>query len=391
MKYIIVAFFIMTAAVSAQEYWTNPQLVWDDGSGLGQIFDPCLIDNSDQILISMEEFSDYKRIYLVTGVWQYEPFFPDSIIGDGHDDTPFMTNNGNTVYFSSDRSGGQGGFDIWVTENIDGNWTLPVNLGPNINTDSDEISPTLTMNNSELFFIRGNYYGYGHIYYGIIMRSEFASGQWQSPVILPGTINSDSQEYSPSISGDGSKLYFISHRENNLPGETAIWVSQRTGNQWGAPYMPDGCLNEYWQQCPPFWIWFGHPMSVCIGADGTEIVYVKSFHFQCFEANSLVYIAELITGIDDVGIEYPADLFLTVYPNPFNPSVNIQVSGFDDGTIEIYDILGREIRDLGVVNSGDNITWDGEDSFGEACPSGIYFVRLKSGERVITRNITLIR
>lgn len=63
-----------------------------------------------------------------------------------------VTSDGNTVYFTSDRKGGQGGYDIWMTTVSNGRWGEPVNLGPNINTPLDEASPFLTPDEKYLFF-----------------------------------------------------------------------------------------------------------------------------------------------------------------------------------------------------------------------------------------------
>lgn len=63
-----------------------------------------------------------------------------------------VTRDGNTVYFTSDRKGGQGGFDIWVSTVNNGKWSDPINLGPNVNTPFDEATPFLTPDEKYLFF-----------------------------------------------------------------------------------------------------------------------------------------------------------------------------------------------------------------------------------------------
>ncbi len=63
-----------------------------------------------------------------------------------------VTRDGNTVYFTSDRKGGQGGSDIWVSTVLSGRWSDPINLGPNINTPFDETTPFLTPDEKYLFF-----------------------------------------------------------------------------------------------------------------------------------------------------------------------------------------------------------------------------------------------
>lgn len=64
-----------------------------------------------------------------------------------------VTRDGNTLYFTSDRDGGQGGFDIYKsTKDEKGRWDDPVNLGTNINTSFDEATPFLTLDDQYLFF-----------------------------------------------------------------------------------------------------------------------------------------------------------------------------------------------------------------------------------------------
>lgn len=73
----------------------------------------------------------------------------NSKYNEGH---VFVTKDGNTVYFTSDRKGGFGGYDIYKTTIVGDRWSDPVNLGPNINTPLNEESPFLTPDEKYLFF-----------------------------------------------------------------------------------------------------------------------------------------------------------------------------------------------------------------------------------------------
>ena len=73
----------------------------------------------------------------------------NSKYNEGH---VFVTKDGNTVYFTSDRKGGFGGYDIYKTTIAADRWGEPVNLGPNINTPLNEESPFLTPDEEYLFF-----------------------------------------------------------------------------------------------------------------------------------------------------------------------------------------------------------------------------------------------
>lgn len=73
----------------------------------------------------------------------------NSKYNEGH---VFVTKDGNTVFFTSDRKGGFGGYDIYKTTIVGDSWSDPVNLGPNINTPLNEESPFLTPDEKYLFF-----------------------------------------------------------------------------------------------------------------------------------------------------------------------------------------------------------------------------------------------
>lgn len=65
--------------------------------------------------------------------------------------TPFITPDGTKLYFSSNMPGGLGGMDLYVCNWVNSRWTKPQNLGPNVNTASDEVYPFLESNNQFYF------------------------------------------------------------------------------------------------------------------------------------------------------------------------------------------------------------------------------------------------
>lgn len=84
------------------------------------------------------------------------------------------------------------------------------------------------------------------------------------------------------------------------------------------------------------------------------------------------------------------------YPNPFNPltTVTYELKNEAQVDVAIYDIHGHRIKSLvsGVLQRGRNtISWQGNDDFGRAVPSGKYFCQLRVGGQVATRQMTMIR
>jgi len=74
----------------------------------------------------------------------------------------FMSPDGQTIFFASNRSGGMGGYDIWMVRKLpDGKWAIPQNCGPEVNTPGDEDFPSLSYDGSTLYFSSNGHDGMG--------------------------------------------------------------------------------------------------------------------------------------------------------------------------------------------------------------------------------------
>lgn len=386
MKIFYTLFILMISTVSAQEHWGNPELIFLDPTGTGLKFEPCFSSNPDEILLTYP-FPDFYtfRIMRLDLDFPYdpEPFLADSLSVEGYNDaSPFIAFDRGRLYFTSNRPGGFGGYDIWMTESIGNDWIMPVNIGNEINTNLDEICPSVTVDGSELYFLR--YVNYS----GDIYCSRFTDDQWQEAEALPPQINSDYDESDPSISEDGDKLYFISRRPNDLQGNAAVWISYRIDGAWSEPIMPTGSVNEYWQECG---FWLGHPVSVKIDSAGMNLLYVKLGMFDCFELETRIFIAHLATSVDEEIVSVPENLSLTVYPNPFNSSLFIRAEISGPANLHIFDLLGRKVRSFYLDPGNNSIVWDGADGLGNGCSSGIYFIKLNCGRTDISRTAMLLK
>lgn len=96
------------------------------------------------------------------GVWSEPKVLDEKIISEAYENHASVTADGKSIYFTSERKGGYGGLDIYRAEkNADGSWAKPVNLGESINTKGDEESPYITPDGSTLFFSSNGLVGYG--------------------------------------------------------------------------------------------------------------------------------------------------------------------------------------------------------------------------------------
>jgi len=123
----------------------------------------------------------------------------------------FLTNDGKKLYFTSNRPGGLGNLDIYVSEmEQTGDWGKANNLGPAINTTGREDSPAVDADGSTLYFSSDGHPSMGGM---DIFKSEFKEGQWQKPVNMGHPINSVEDDSFFAFSQDKRRAYFSTMRE----------------------------------------------------------------------------------------------------------------------------------------------------------------------------------
>jgi beta-lactamase regulating signal transducer with metallopeptidase domain len=166
---------------------------------------------------------------------------------------PYISADGLSLYFLSGRPGGFGRSDIWVTtrKTKDDPWGSPVNLGPTVNTSAFEGAPCISADGLELYFVSDRPGGSGDNDLWVTMRKT-KDDPWTTLVNLGPTVNSSAAENGPSISADGLSLYFISRRPGGL-GRTDIWVTTRKtkDDHWEIPVNLGPMVNSSnGEDCP---------------------------------------------------------------------------------------------------------------------------------------------
>jgi outer membrane protein OmpA-like peptidoglycan-associated protein/tetratricopeptide (TPR) repeat protein len=126
---------------------------------------------------------------------------------------PSISADGQTLYFSSNRKGGYGGYDIWKSTLTEKGWGPPENLGPNVNTPYDEQSPFIHPDDNTLYFSSDGWPGFGNM--DLFISRRATDGSWQKPVNLGYPINTSSDDSGLSLNANGNLAYFSS---NNLKG-----------------------------------------------------------------------------------------------------------------------------------------------------------------------------
>ena len=118
---------------------------------------------------------------------------------------PSLSADGRTLYFVSDRAGGVGRMDIYVSHLNDSSvWSAAENVGPEINTPRDEVSPFIHVNGQTLYFASNGRPGFG----GYDLYFSENDGQWSAPKNLGYPINTYQDQASLFITADGRDGYY---------------------------------------------------------------------------------------------------------------------------------------------------------------------------------------
>ena len=148
---------------------------------------------------------------------------------------PCLSADGLTLYFSDwydwnaagDRPGGVGGHDLWMCTRASRNdpWGTPVNVGAPLNSGSQEMCPIISHDGLTFIFASNRSGGLGRYDLWISTRPA-ADGDWAAPVNMGPAVNSSAFDAEAWLSADGLALFFFSNRPGGSGGYD-IWVTTR--------------------------------------------------------------------------------------------------------------------------------------------------------------------
>lgn len=123
---------------------------------------------------------------------------------------PYLTSNGNTMYFTSDMPSGYGGADLYkVTKDEKGSWSKPENLGDKINTEGDEMFPFLEEKSGMLYFSSNGRFGLGGL---DIFISPVNGSSFGTAYNACAPLNTRCDDFALIVDGNTNKGYFSSNR-----------------------------------------------------------------------------------------------------------------------------------------------------------------------------------
>src|ERR1035437_8804520 len=191
--------------INSSQYNEGAQNISQDGKWL--IFTGCLFPEgmgSCDLYIS----------YLTKQGWSQPENLGPNVNSEFWESSPSLSPDKKDLYFSSSVPGGFGGKDIWVCHrNADGKWGPAQNLGAEINTAGDEGSPFIHADNQTLYFNSNGHQGYSEKA-DLFVSHKQPDGTWSKPENLGYPINTIDEEGSLIVSADGKTAYYASDRSD---------------------------------------------------------------------------------------------------------------------------------------------------------------------------------
>ena len=162
-------------------------------------------DNSGTILTS----------FLIGDEWSVPESLGDNINTKYRETHASLSADGKYLYFTSDRPGGYGGLDIYMSEKTENNtWGKAINLGSTINTEFDEEGPFIHHDGVSLYFSSKGHETMGG--YDIFTSQINEFGTWTKPRNLGYPVNTIDDDAFYVMTPDGKRAYFSSYREDGL-------------------------------------------------------------------------------------------------------------------------------------------------------------------------------
>ena len=306
-----------------------------------------------------------------------------------------VSTDGLTLYFSDGavfpvRPGGYGAGDIWVThrQSLEGDWETPTNLGPTINTSAVDGCPCLTWDGLSLYFSSNRAGGSGQDDLYVSQRPDLRSS-WEEPVNLGGGVNSSGIEIFPSVSSDRLSIYFCKLES----GKGDIYVAKRSSidepfgsaqrlgsaindseTNENCPYiMPDGRTLFFSRASTDGGVFlsrladmdsaWGEPVKVSDGgwgssmtADGTR-VFFHNVASTSFGSTDLweVKVLPVVDFDGDGHVDGKEVLTLTDHWGLDDPLCDIGPTAFGDGIVDLQDVIalseyiGKDVNDPTLI------------------------------------------
>jgi len=253
-----------------------------------------------------------------------------------------------TLIFTSRREGSTGGQqeengqyyeDIYISHKVAGEWSAPVQIDTNINTDGHDANIGLSVDGQQLFIYKDDY-GDGNIY-----SSLLEGDRWSVPEKLGSSINSKAWETHAVLSGDGNTLYFVSDRKGGYGGRDIYKCIKLPRGEWSLGQNLGPVINTPYDEDAPF-----------IHPDGIQLFFSSNGHKSMGGFD--IFYSELYEGdkwSEPINIGYPINttdddiFYITSADGKRAYYTSTKPGGFGEKDIYLISLPGAEEKSLTIL------------------------------------------
>lgn len=256
--------------------------VWSTPVNLGTVINTAASENHPALSkdgLTLYFGSNRAGGFGLTDIWvthretedgEWDPPTNVAVLNSSADEgAPSLSRDGHWMFFQSTRPGGYGGTDLWVSwrqhTQDDFGWETPVNLGPVVNFEWEDMGPFLLEGDegapTELYFSNNRRGAAG--YMDIVVSALQEDGTFGAPELV-AELATSSNEYRPQLTANGLDIVFMSNRPGGL-GSADIWMSTRPSRfePWTTP-IDLVAVNSTAQEAQP-----------TISGDGRTLVFMS--------------------------------------------------------------------------------------------------------------------
>jgi len=228
--------------------WEKPRDITRQLGGYDRLYSNSITGDGKTLVLFMDDGDDGNLYFSQRRdtVWSRIRNFGrpvNTIYWESHG---FITPDANSIYIASNRPGGFGELDLWVSEKKpDGSWDNPVNLGERINTPYNEDTPFFDPDNEALIFSSD-----GHVSMGDydVFRSVIRAGNWTNPVAMPYAFNTTAANTSFILNNNApgfvASIYDDKSEERNIYAIVGVDPADELTTAEGSVTLADGMQVE---------------------------------------------------------------------------------------------------------------------------------------------------
>jgi len=224
--------------------WQPPRNIVPELGVDGDVYPTALSwDGNTMIIYRNDEFIGNLYVsHLIDGIWSKMQKLGDEINTKFWESHGSLSKDGRTLYFTSNRKGGYGGLDIYKSEmDENGDWGNPMNLGPEINSRYNEETPYITENGQLLYFSSYGHYNMGG--YDVFYSKKGKNNKWAEPINLGYPINSTDDDLFFHPMNNGDNAYFSLFGEEGFGRHDIYYMNVYSDNN-PRMYLVSGHLGS---------------------------------------------------------------------------------------------------------------------------------------------------